>query len=86
MESGLRLHIEKLEAKLKRYQRDNTDLRDRNKNLEVIIEIHKIDEKYKEKNISNQKNHIENLYVQIDELKEENDFNQRLKNQDIKKE
>ena len=54
--------------------------------MEVIIEIHKIDEKYKEKNISNQKNHIEKLYAQIDELKEENDFNQRLKNQDIKKE
>ena len=86
MESGLRLHIEKLEAKLKRYQIDNKYLRDRNKNLEVIIEIHKIDEKYKEKNISNQKNHIDKLYAQIDGLKEENDFNQRLKNQDIKKE
>ena len=80
METGLRLQIEKLESKLKHYQRDNEDLRDRNKNLEIIIEIHKIEEKYKEKNISNQKNHIEKLYVQIEELKNENDFNQRLKN------
>ena len=75
MESGLRLHIEKLEAKLKHCQRDNKDLRDRNKNLEVIIGIHKIDKKYKEKNISNQKNHIEKLSAQIEELKDENDFN-----------
>ena len=53
--------------------------------MEVIIEIHKIEEKYKEKIISNQKNYIEKLYAQIEELKDENDFNQRLKNQDIKK-
>ena len=46
MESGLRLPIEKLDAKLKRYQRDNEYLRDRNKNLEVIIEIHKIEKKH----------------------------------------
>ena len=86
MEVGLRLQIEKLEAKLKCYQRDNEDLCDMNKNLEVIIEIHKIEETYKEKNISNRKNHIQKLSVQIEELKDENDFNQRLKNQDIKKE
>ena len=61
MESGLQLHIEKLEAKLKLYQRDNKDLHDMNKNLEVIIEIHKIDEKYKEKSISNQKNYMRKL-------------------------
>ena len=85
MEVGLWLQIEKLEAKLKRYQRYNEDLRDKIKNLEVIIQIHKIEEKYKEKNISNQKNHIEKFYAQIEELKDENDFNQRLKNQNIKK-
>ena len=67
MEVGLRLQIEKLEAKLKRYERDNEDLRDKNKNLEVIIEIHKIEEKYKEKNISDEKNHIEKLFAQIEE-------------------
>ena len=33
-----------------------------------------------------QKNHIEKLSAQIEKLKDENDFNQRLKNQDIKKE
>ena len=75
MEVGLRLQIEKLEAKLKRYQRDNKDLRDRNKNLEVIIEIHKIEKKYNEKNISNMKNHIEKVFAQIEELKTENNFN-----------
>ena len=54
--------------------------------MEVIIEIHKIEKKYNEKNISNLKNHIEFFFAQIEELKNENDFNQRLKNQDIKKE
>ena len=65
MEFGLRLHIEKLEAKLKNYQRDKKYLCDRNKNLEVIIEIHKIDEKYKEKKIQTrkiiQKNYVRKL-------------------------
>ena len=37
------------------------------------------------KKISNQKNHIEKLCAQVEELKDESDFNQRLKNQDIKK-
>ena len=32
------------------------------------------------------KNHIEKLSAQIEKLKDENNFNQRLKNQDIKKE
>ena len=32
------------------------------------------------------KNHIEKLCAQVEELKDESDFNQRLKNQDIKKE
>ena len=40
----------------------------------------------KEQKISDQKNHIEKLSTQIEKLKSENDFNQRLKNQDIKKE
>ena len=40
----------------------------------------------KEQKISDQKNHIEKLSAQIEKLKDENDFNQRLKNQDIKKE
>ena len=40
----------------------------------------------KEQEISDQKNHIEKLSAQIEKLKDENDFNQRLKNQDIKKE
>ena len=41
-ESGLWLQIEKLEAKLKRYRRDNEELRDTNTNLEVIIKIHEM--------------------------------------------
>ena len=40
----------------------------------------------KEQKKFEQKNHIEKLFVQIEKLKDENDFNQRLKNQDIKKE
>ena len=40
----------------------------------------------KEQKISDRKNHIEKLSAQIEKLKSENDFNQRLKNQDIKKE
>ena len=86
MESGLRLQIEKLEAKLKRYRRDNEELRDTNTNLEVIIKIHEMQKDLKEQKISDQKNHIEKLSAQIEKLKDENDFNQRLKNQDIKKE
>ena len=33
MESGLRLQIEKLEAKLKQYRRENEELRDKNEEL-----------------------------------------------------
>ena len=40
----------------------------------------------KEQKISDQNNHIEKLSAQIKKLKDENDFNQRQKNQDIKKE
>ena len=86
MESGLRLQIEKLEANLKRYRRDNEELQDTNTNLEVIIKIHEMQKDLKEQKISNQKNHIEKLSAQIEKLKDENNFNQRLKNQDIKKE
>ena len=32
------------------------------------------------------KKHIEKLFAQIEELKDKSDFNQRLKNQNIKKE
>ena len=42
--------------------------------------------KSKEKKNSDQKNHIEKLSAQIEKLKDENDFTERLKNQDIKKE
>ena len=86
MESGLRLQIEKLEGKLKRYQRDNEELRDTNTNSEIIIKIHEMQKELKEQNISDQKNHIEKLSTQIEKLKDKNNFNQRLKNQDIKKE
>ena len=40
----------------------------------------------KEQKNFDQKNHIEKLSAQIEKLKDENNFNQRLKNQDIKKE
>ena len=86
MEFGLRLQIEKLEAKLKPYRRDNEELRDTNTNSEVIIKIHEIQKELKEQKISDEKNHIEKLSAQIEKLKSENDFNQRLKNQDKKKE
>ena len=42
MESGLQLQIEKLEAKLKRYRRDNEELQDLNAKSEVLIKIHKM--------------------------------------------
>ena len=80
MESGLRLQIEKLEAKLKRYRRDNEELRDTNTNSEVIIKIHEMQKELNKQKKSDQKNHIEKLSAQIEK------FNQRLKNQDIKKE
>ena len=48
--------------------------------------VHDIQERFKEHKISDQENHIKELSVQIKELKGEHDFNQRLKNQDIKKE
>ena len=42
MESGLQAQIEKLEAKVKHYQRDNEESRDTNTNSEVIIKIHEM--------------------------------------------
>ena len=51
-----------------------------------MIKLHQIQERFNEHKISNQKNHIEKLSLKIKELKDKSDFNQRLKNQDIKKE
>ena len=86
MEAGLRLQIEKLKAKLKRYRKDSEELQDTNTNLEVIIKIHEMQKELKEQKNFKQKNHIEKLSAQMEKLKDENDFNQILKNQDIKKE
>ena len=74
-----------MEVKLRRYQRDNDELRDMNTKMEIRIKIHEIQKEFKEQQIFNQKNDIEKLSVKIEELKDENDFNQRLKNKDIKK-
>ena len=86
MEVGLQLQIEELETKLRCYRRDNEDLRDMNTKSEVMIKLHEIQERFKEQKNSDQKNHIEKLSAQIEELKDESDFIQRLKSQDIKKE
>ena len=48
MESGLRIQIEKLEAKLKRYQKDNEELRDINTKSEMLIKLHKMQKERKE--------------------------------------
>ena len=79
MESGLQVQIEKLEAKLNHYRRDNEELQDMNMKLEVLIKLHKMQKECKEKKISDQNNHIEKLSAQIKKLKDENDFNQRQK-------
>ena len=55
MKFGLWLQIEKLEAKLKRYRRDNEELRDTNTNSEVIIKIHEMQKELKEQKIYDQK-------------------------------
>ena len=86
MESGLQAQIEKLEAKLKHYRRENEELRDTNTKSEMLIKLHHMQKERKEQIISDQNNHIEKLYAQIKKLKDESDFNQRLTNQDIKKE
>ena len=79
MEVGLQVQIEKLEAKLKRYQRDNEELRDINTKSEMLIKLHRMQKERKEQKISDQNNHIEKLSAQIKKLKDENDFNQRQK-------
>ena len=61
MESGLRLQIEKLEAKLKRYRRDNEELQDTNANSEVIIKIDEMQKELKEQKNFDQKNPIEKI-------------------------
>ena len=77
MELGLQAQIEKLEAKLKCYRRDNEELRDINTKSEMLIKLHKIEKERKEQIISDQNNHIEKLLAQIKKLKDESDFNQR---------
>ena len=59
MEFALRLQIEKLEAKLKHYQRDNEELRDINMKSEMLIKLHEMQKERKEQKISDQKSHIE---------------------------
>ena len=86
MEVGMQAQIEKLEAKLKCYRRDNEELQDINTKLEMLIKLHKMQKEHKEQIISDQNNHTEKLLAQIKKLKDESDFNQRLTNQDIKKE
>ena len=54
--------------------------------MEVLIELHELQEKFKEQKNSDQKNHIEKLSTQIEKLKDGSDFNERQKNQDIRKE
>ena len=80
------MKIKELEDKLKRYRRVNEELRDINTKSEMLIKLHKMQKEHKEQIISDQNNHIEKLSAQIKKLKDESDFNQRLTNQDIKKE
>ena len=80
MEFGLQLQIEKLEAKLKRYQRDNEELRDINMKSKMLINLHKMQKERKELKNFDQKNHIENLSAQIEKLKDESKFDQKRKN------
>ena len=55
MESGLEVQIEKLEAKLKHYQRDNEELQDMNMKSEVLTKLNKIQKEGKEQNIFDKK-------------------------------
>ena len=48
VETGLRLQIEKLEAKLKCYRINNEELQDLNMKLEVLIKLHKMQKERKE--------------------------------------
>ena len=51
MEAGLRLQIEKLEAKLKRYRIDNEELQDLNTKSKVLIKLHNTQKEHKEQKI-----------------------------------
>ena len=55
IDSGLQLQIEKLESKLKRYQRDNEELRDINTKSEMLIKLHKMQKERKEQKIPTKK-------------------------------
>ena len=77
MESDLQVQIEKLEAKLKHYRRENEELRHTNTKSEMLIKLHHMQKERKEQIISDQNNHIEKLYAQIKKLKDKSDFNQR---------
>ena len=52
MESSLQVEIEKLEAKLKSYRRDNEEVQDMNMKSEVLIKLHKMKKERKEQKIS----------------------------------
>ena len=62
MESGLQAQIEKLEAKLKRYRRENEELRHTNTKSEMLIKLHHMQKERKEQIISDQNNHIVGIY------------------------
>ena len=57
-----------------------------NTKSEVMIKLHEIRDQFNEQKIADQKNHIEKLCAQVEELKDKSDFNHILKNKDIKKE
>ena len=86
MEVSLQLQVEKIEGKLRHYRRDNEYLHDMDTKYKVMIKLHHIQERFNEQKVPYLKNHIEKLFVKIEELKYESDFNERLKNQDINKE
>ena len=44
-----------------------------------MIKLHEIRDPFNEQKISDQKNHIEKLCAQVEELEDESDFHQRLK-------
>ena len=52
MEVGLQAQIEKLEAKLKRYRRENEELRHTNTKSEILIKLNYMEKERKEQLIS----------------------------------
>ena len=48
MDIGLQVQIEKLEAKLKCYRRDNEELQNMNMKSEMLIKLHKMQKECKE--------------------------------------